>query len=103
MLVDSFGYIFLFHPIFNPKNWGLKGFSIVPQYKSVKILFRYQSCIPIVLFLFPQLSENEDSPSKAVELYQARLEQSYEEQCALALKDKKAVLQRVMNEKQNGD
>ncbi|XP_036441559.1 tRNA-splicing endonuclease subunit Sen34 [Colossoma macropomum] len=45
--------------------------------------------------------ENEESRLKAVQEYQARLERSYEEQCYLALEDKKAVLQRVMNEKQN--
>ncbi|KAM9481332.1 tRNA-splicing endonuclease subunit Sen34 [Clarias gariepinus] len=48
-----------------------------------------------------ELPESEEVRSKAVELYKARLDQSYEEQCALALEDKKTVLQRVMNEKQN--
>ncbi|XP_053479520.1 tRNA-splicing endonuclease subunit Sen34 [Ictalurus furcatus] len=48
-----------------------------------------------------ELSENAGSRLKVVELYRARLEQSYEEQCALALEERKAVLQRVMNEKQN--
>ncbi|KAK3549092.1 hypothetical protein QTP70_031340 [Hemibagrus guttatus] len=48
-----------------------------------------------------ELDENKESRSKAVELYKARLEQSFEEQSALALEDKKAVLQRVMDEKQN--
>ncbi|KAB5574728.1 hypothetical protein PHYPO_G00212370 [Pangasianodon hypophthalmus] len=48
-----------------------------------------------------ELSETEESRLKAAELYQARLEQSYEEQCALALENKKAVLQRVITEKQN--
>ncbi|TSK38348.1 tRNA-splicing endonuclease subunit Sen34 [Bagarius yarrelli] len=46
-------------------------------------------------------TENKESRLKAVELYKARLEQSYEEQRALALEEKKAVLQRVMDEKQN--
>ncbi|KAG9273330.1 tRNA-splicing endonuclease subunit Sen34 [Astyanax mexicanus] len=45
--------------------------------------------------------EDEESHVKAVEAYQSRLEHSYEEQCVLALEDKKAVLQRVMNAKQN--
>ncbi|KAL7870436.1 hypothetical protein SRHO_G00079330 [Serrasalmus rhombeus] len=45
--------------------------------------------------------KNEESRLKAVQVYQARLERSYEEQCHLALEDKKAVLQRVMNEEQN--
>ncbi|XP_072551367.1 tRNA-splicing endonuclease subunit Sen34 [Salminus brasiliensis] len=44
--------------------------------------------------------EDEESHLKAVEAYHSRLEHSYEEQCVLALEDKKAVLQRVMNEKQ---
>lgn len=45
--------------------------------------------------------ESEESHVKAVQVYQAELERSYEEQCALALEDKKTVLQRIMNEKQN--
>ncbi|MCJ8733149.1 hypothetical protein PDJAM_G00219770 [Pangasius djambal] len=48
-----------------------------------------------------EMFETEESRLKAAELYQARLEQSYEEQCALALENKKAVLQRVISEKQN--
>lgn len=48
-----------------------------------------------------ELSENKESRLKAVELYKARLEQSYEEQRALALEEKKAVLRRVIDEKQN--
>ncbi|KAK2847886.1 hypothetical protein Q7C36_009568 [Tachysurus vachellii] len=48
-----------------------------------------------------ELYENKESRSKAFGLYKARLEQSYKEQRALALEDKKAVLQRVMEEKQN--
>ncbi|XP_062860940.1 tRNA-splicing endonuclease subunit Sen34 [Trichomycterus rosablanca] len=46
------------------------------------------------------VSESKESHSKAVEMYQAISERSYKEQCALALQDKKAVLHRVMQEKQ---
>ncbi|XP_066541574.1 tRNA-splicing endonuclease subunit Sen34 [Hoplias malabaricus] len=45
--------------------------------------------------------ENEEHHLKAVQEYQARQEHSYEEQCVLALEDKKAVLQRVMSDQQN--
>ncbi|KAI5623811.1 tRNA-splicing endonuclease subunit Sen34 isoform X1 [Silurus asotus] len=48
-----------------------------------------------------ELSEHKESRSDAVKLYHARLERSYVEQCSLALEDKKAVLQRVINEKKN--
>uniref|UniRef100_A0A673LLK9 tRNA-splicing endonuclease subunit Sen34 n=1 Tax=Sinocyclocheilus rhinocerous TaxID=307959 RepID=A0A673LLK9_9TELE len=40
--------------------------------------------------------------SEAVRQYEAGLESSYKEQCALALEDKKTVLRRIMNEKENG-
>uniref|UniRef100_A0A672QTQ4 TSEN34 tRNA splicing endonuclease subunit n=1 Tax=Sinocyclocheilus grahami TaxID=75366 RepID=A0A672QTQ4_SINGR len=39
--------------------------------------------------------------SEAVRQYEAGLESSYKEQCALALEDKKTVLRRIMNEKEN--
>ncbi|XP_076850522.1 tRNA-splicing endonuclease subunit Sen34 [Brachyhypopomus gauderio] len=48
-----------------------------------------------------EVSESEESHQNAVQLYQASLDCSYEEQCTLALEDKKAVLHRVMSEKQN--
>lgn len=35
--------------------------------------------------------------------YEAGLESSYKEQCALALEDKKTVLRRIMNEKENAE
>ncbi|XP_043120037.1 tRNA-splicing endonuclease subunit Sen34 [Puntigrus tetrazona] len=40
--------------------------------------------------------------SDAVRQYEAGLESSYKEQCALALEDKKTVLRRIMTEKENG-
>lgn len=46
--------------------------------------------------------EDEEAHSEAVRLYEAGLESSYQEQCVLALEDKKKTLNRVMNEKENG-
>ncbi|XP_067275393.1 tRNA-splicing endonuclease subunit Sen34 [Pseudorasbora parva] len=46
--------------------------------------------------------EDEEVHSRAARLYEAGLESSYKEQCALALKDKKTVLSRIINEKENG-
>lgn len=46
--------------------------------------------------------EDEEAHSEAVRLYEASLESSYQEQCVLALEDKKKTLNRVMNEKENG-
>lgn len=40
---------------------------------------------------------------EAVRQYEAGLESSYKEQCALALEDKKTVLRRIMDEKENGE
>uniref|UniRef100_A0A672QTL4 TSEN34 tRNA splicing endonuclease subunit n=1 Tax=Sinocyclocheilus grahami TaxID=75366 RepID=A0A672QTL4_SINGR len=47
------------------------------------------------------LVHKEDLHSEAVRQYEAGLESSYKEQCALALEDKKTVLRRIMNEKEN--
>lgn len=44
---------------------------------------------------------DEEVHSKAVRQYEAGLEGSYKEQCALALEDKKTVLRRIINEKEN--
>ncbi|XP_051512285.1 tRNA-splicing endonuclease subunit Sen34-like [Myxocyprinus asiaticus] len=49
-----------------------------------------------------QESRGEEMHSEAVRQYEAGLESSYKEQCALALEDKKTVLRRVLNEKENG-
>nr|NP_001373677.1 tRNA-splicing endonuclease subunit Sen34 isoform 2 [Danio rerio] len=46
--------------------------------------------------------EDREAHSEAVRLYEASLESSYQEQCVLALEDKKKTLNRVMNEKENG-
>ncbi|XP_030622822.1 tRNA-splicing endonuclease subunit Sen34 [Chanos chanos] len=46
-------------------------------------------------------SEEEEGNSEAVQRYQAYLDRNYEEQKALALEDKKAVLQRVKTERHN--
>lgn len=46
---------------------------------------------------------DEEMHSKAVRQYEAGLESSYKEQCALALEDKKTVLRRIINEKENGE
>ncbi|XP_051726930.1 tRNA-splicing endonuclease subunit Sen34 [Ctenopharyngodon idella] len=45
---------------------------------------------------------DEEMHLKAVRQYEAGLESSYKEQCALALEDKKTVLRRIINEKENG-
>lgn len=45
---------------------------------------------------------DEETHAEAVRRYEAGLESSYKEQCALALEDKKTVLRRIMNEKENG-
>ncbi|KAK1785307.1 hypothetical protein P4O66_018704 [Electrophorus voltai] len=50
-----------------------------------------------------KVSESGESHLNAVQFYQARLDRSYEEQCSLALEEKKAVLHRVMDEKQNSN
>lgn len=46
--------------------------------------------------------EDEEAHSEGVRQYEAGLESSYQEQCVLALEDKKKTLNRVMNEKENG-
>ncbi|XP_016402320.1 tRNA-splicing endonuclease subunit Sen34-like, partial [Sinocyclocheilus rhinocerous] len=51
--------------------------------------------------LQPQDRGDEERHSEAVRQYEAGLESSYKEQCALALEDKKTVLRRIMNEKEN--
>lgn len=53
--------------------------------------------------LRPQDCGDEERHSEAVRQYEAGLESSYKEQCALALEDKKTVLRRIMNEKENGE
>lgn len=50
-----------------------------------------------------QVLEQDERHIRAVELYRDRLESSYQEQCVLALENKKAVLQRVIQEKQKDD
>ncbi|XP_048024906.1 tRNA-splicing endonuclease subunit Sen34 [Megalobrama amblycephala] len=45
---------------------------------------------------------DEEMHSEAVRQYEAGLESSYKEQCALALEDKKTVLRRIISEKENG-
>ncbi|KAK7160780.1 hypothetical protein R3I93_008447 [Phoxinus phoxinus] len=44
---------------------------------------------------------DEEMHSAAVRQYEASLESSYKEQCALALQDKKTVLKKIINEKEN--
>uniref|UniRef100_A0A671MLV5 tRNA-splicing endonuclease subunit Sen34 n=1 Tax=Sinocyclocheilus anshuiensis TaxID=1608454 RepID=A0A671MLV5_9TELE len=52
--------------------------------------------------LQPQVDRgDEERHSEAVRQYEAGLESSYKEQCALALEDKKTVLRRIMKEKEN--
>uniref|UniRef100_A0A672MHC5 TSEN34 N-terminal domain-containing protein n=1 Tax=Sinocyclocheilus grahami TaxID=75366 RepID=A0A672MHC5_SINGR len=46
---------------------------------------------------------DEERHSEAVRQYEAGLESSSKEQCALALEDKETVLRRIMNEKENGE
>lgn len=53
--------------------------------------------------LQPQDRGGEERNSEAVRQYEAGLESSYKEQCALALEDKKTVLRRIMNEKENAE
>ncbi|XP_058607413.1 tRNA-splicing endonuclease subunit Sen34 isoform X2 [Onychostoma macrolepis] len=53
--------------------------------------------------LRPQDCGDEERHSEAVRQYEAGLESSYKEQCALALEDKKRVLRKIMNEKENGE
>ncbi|XP_016096874.1 tRNA-splicing endonuclease subunit Sen34 [Sinocyclocheilus grahami] len=53
--------------------------------------------------LQPQDCGDEGRHSEAVRQYEAGLESSYKEQCALALEDKKTVLRRIMNEKENSE
>ncbi|KAK2895049.1 hypothetical protein QQF64_011812 [Cirrhinus molitorella] len=52
--------------------------------------------------LQPQDCGDEEVHSEAVRQYEAGLESSYKEQCTLALEDKKTVMRRIMNEKENG-
>lgn len=52
--------------------------------------------------LHTQECEDEEVHSQAVRQYEAGQESSYKEQCALALEDKKTVLRRIMQEKDNG-
>ncbi|XP_016103891.1 tRNA-splicing endonuclease subunit Sen34-like [Sinocyclocheilus grahami] len=51
--------------------------------------------------LQPQARGDEERHSEAVRQYEAGLESSSKEQCALALEDKETVLRRIMNEKEN--
>lgn len=52
---------------------------------------------------FHQDRGGEERNSEAVRQYEAGLESSYKEQCALALEDKNTVLRRIMNEKENAE
>ncbi|ROJ25337.1 tRNA-splicing endonuclease subunit Sen34 [Anabarilius grahami] len=52
--------------------------------------------------LHTQDCADEEMHSKDVRQYETGLESSYKEQCALALEDKKTVLRRIINEKENG-
>jgi len=54
-------------------------------------------------YYFHQDCGDEEKHSAAVRQYEAGLESSYKEQCALALEDKKTVLKKIINEKENGE
>ncbi|XP_056095354.1 tRNA-splicing endonuclease subunit Sen34 [Rhinichthys klamathensis goyatoka] len=54
-----------------------------------------------VASLHTQDCGDEEMHSAAVRQYEAGLESSYKEQCALALEDKKTVLKKIINEKEN--
>ncbi|KAG1930637.1 tRNA-splicing endonuclease subunit Sen34 [Pimephales promelas] len=54
-----------------------------------------------VASLHTQDCGDEEKHSAAVRQYEAGLESSYKEQCALALEDKKTVLKKIINEKEN--
>uniref|UniRef100_A0A8C1UKG6 tRNA-splicing endonuclease subunit Sen34 n=1 Tax=Cyprinus carpio TaxID=7962 RepID=A0A8C1UKG6_CYPCA len=55
----------------------------------------------LLLHCSPTATQCEERNSEVVRQYEAGLESSYKEQCALALEDKKTVLRRIMNEKEN--
>lgn len=55
-----------------------------------------------LIICLQQDCEDEEIHSQTVRQYEAGLESSYKEQCTLALEDKKTVLRRIMQEKENG-
>lgn len=63
----------------------------------------FVSDVCVYYYYFRQDCGAEERHSEAVRQYEAGLESSYKEQCALALEDKKTVLRRIMNEKENGE
>lgn len=63
----------------------------------------YSMAYTLCLCYFQQDCEDEEAHSEGVRQYEAGLESSYQEQCVLALEDKKKTLNRVMNEKENGE
>ncbi len=57
----------------------------------------------VFYYYFRQDCGDEERHSEAVRRYEAGLESSYKEQRALALEDKKTVMRRIMDEKENGE